>query len=164
MAEDVPDGFPEERCKASSADDDGTGVDVGHERYCVGDATNAKISERSADSEIVCWCWRTKGSRTVVSKASKESSAEDVCMVSANPSGIESRVAMAVFVFLGVLSRKSCLDRSDMHRSGVRIQKWQRCASHDMSHDVLFTCCDEGIEVCVYEHEVRGNPVSMDRW
>ena len=85
-------------------------------------------------------------------------------MVSANPSGIESRVAMAVFVFLGVLSRKSCLDRSDMHRSGVRIQEWQRCASHDMSHDGFFICCDEGIEVCVYEHEVRGNPVSMDRW
>ena len=59
-------------------------------------------SERSADSEIVCWCWRTKGSRTVDSKASKESSAEDVHMVSANPSGIESRVAMAVFVLLCV--------------------------------------------------------------
>ena len=56
MAEDVSDGFPEERCKACSADDDGIAVDVGHERYCVGDATNAKISERSADSVIVCWC------------------------------------------------------------------------------------------------------------
>ena len=74
-----------------------------------------------------------------------------------------NRVLRWLCSFYFVFSRKSCLDLSDMHRSGVRIQEWQRCASHDMGHDVFFTCCDEGIEVCVYEHEVRGNPVSMDR-
>ena len=85
-------------------------------------------------------------------------------MVSANPSGIESHVAMAVFVLLCVLSQflfgtlRYAPFWCAKSRNGRDVQ------ATTMSRDVYFTCCDEGIEVCVYEHEVRGNPVSMDRW
>ena len=72
------DGFPEERCKVGSVDDDGTGVDVGHERC--GDATNAntivngspegasKGSGGSENSEFVCWCWPTSECRMMQQK------------------------------------------------------------------------------------------------
>ena len=118
MTEDLSRVFPEERCKVGSADDDGIGVYIGHERCgcrswrcdgCQHDCGWGRSDHYMRES---------KGSRIVDSKTSKISLAEDVDMVSANlnameigsvlldgnreiQSGIESRAAKIAFALLG---------------------------------------------------------------
>ena len=133
-------------------------------------------------------------SRIVDSKASKRSLAEHVDMVSADlnameigsvlllernreiQSGIESRVAVAVFALPSVKDCKSCLDLKarKVNRKLRDATFWranpgaaETCKvsmavseTNDMSHDVFFPCCDEGTEVCVC-HEGRRSKLEL---